>query len=165
MIDEINDVLTFLSENKQMNSARQIEFNLIHRYKNKMEWEQLSSGEKQNKRKSVLKAVKKYKEEDGLETYTYENAVIGFYDACSELLNELPAHFGRSLLVKRLKLVLIRDMESIDSDTTFFNKKVMPFIVYEGLFRELEEEQIKFKAMSQLLENVKILSQSMPPIS
>lgn len=157
-MNNINDVLVFLSENKKSNIAQHIESSFVRRYKNKMEWKKLTSDAKQAKRKSVLKACKKYYEEDGLATYTYENALIGFYDACQQLIKELSTYPKDNLLIIRLTLLITIDMESIDSDSNFFNKKIIPSNVYEGLFRELEEAQITLEGSILLLKNVKILS-------
>lgn len=161
MIEEIKKIFVYYSEDLiDETFPRKVEFNLLRRYLHQLEWRELVSEEKQRARKSILKSIKKYMEEDGIASFTYENAVVGFYDAGQELIQVLTNKSKNEILILRLIILIKMDMESIDIDFTLHDKKVTPFFVYDNLRKELSVKGYYFDGMDRLIECVKILNQS-----
>ena len=163
MIDIVNEVLRHLSRKKGNSVTSNIEINLISRYRDKLEWQSLSSVQKQEKRKSVLESIKKYKEEDGLASYTYENAVVNFYDESLRILEELN-ELESNILIKRLVILLRIDLESIDSDSRLINKNVSPSFVYESVISDIVEAEFMHASFgNKIIEYAGIISPSSLP--
>lgn len=159
MIDYIDKIIIYLSENNEdSNLAQKIESNLIGRYASKMKWNLLTFEEKQKERKTILRSIKKYKEEDGISNFAYENAVIGFYDAGLELLKNIASETKSEILLLRLSVLVKVDMDSIDVDSKLQNKKIAPLLVYNNLCKELMKAGCYPKGLDELIENVKVLN-------
>ena len=125
MIEDIEKIQLYLSDRRKAGMADKIESNLISRYKRNIEWSLLSPEDKQNKRKSILKSVTKYLEEDGIAAFPYENAVVGFYEAGLELQKILTdKKVKEDILLLRLSILIQIDMDAIDSDSTLHNKMI-----------------------------------------
>lgn len=162
MIDEIDKAIRYLSEAFDDEYIPvKIETNLISRYAKKLKWARLSSVEKQAKRKSILRSVKKYIEEDGIATFTYENAVVEFYDIGLELVDKLTEAIKDKVPLLRLSILVRIDMDSIDVDSTLHNKRIIPLLVYDNLRSELMAAKCYPEEMDRLIECVKVLNPAM----
>lgn len=159
MIDEIDKAIRYISEASDNEYIPvKIETNLISRYSNKLKWAKLNSVEKQAERKSILRSIKKYMEEDGIATFTYENAVVEFYDVGLELVDKLTEAIKEKVLLLRLSILVRIDMDSIDADSTLHNKRIIPLLVYDNLRAELMAANCYPEEMDRLLECVKVLN-------
>lgn len=158
MIEDIEKIQLYLSDRRKAGMAHKIESNLISRYKRNIEWSLLSSEDKQNKRKSILKSVKKYLEEDGIATFPYENAVVGFYETGLQLQKILIDKAKEDILLLRLSILIQIDMDAIDSDSTLHNKKITPLLVYDHLRKELLAAGNYPDEMDRLIACVKVLN-------
>jgi hypothetical protein len=162
MIEDIKKVAMYLAKDRRAaDLANKIEANLIKRHADRLEWGQLGPEEKQEKRKAVLKSVKKYMEEDGIATFTYENAVVSFYQVGLGLLKVLNDESKKEILLLRLSVLINIDMDSIDMDSTLHNKKITPLMVYNNLREELIAKSCYPKEMDQLIKSVEVLNPAM----
>jgi hypothetical protein len=159
MIEDIEKIQLYLSDRRKTGMADKIESNLIGRYKRNIEWSLLSPEDKQNKRKSILKSVTKYLEEDGIAAFPYENAVVGFYEAGLELQKILTDKKAKEdILLLRLSILIQIDMDAIDSDSTLHNKMITPLLVYDHLRKELLAAGNYPEQMDRLIACVKVLN-------
>lgn len=158
MIEQLKDVLSGLALLKESSNSTRIEFSIVHIALKRLEWAELSTKAKQDRRKSMLQAIKKYREEDGLQSYDYENAVVAFYDLGMLLLRKINMQESNCLSIKRLKVLLLLDLEELDRFYSLREKKLIPPEVYTNLQSDLLKEGISFVELDEIISCLKIIS-------
>ena len=159
MIKELlNEVSLEIAQIQNKSHAHNLEQHWINHYLREIEWNELTSKEKQNKRKRTLRATSRYfEEEGGIGIFHYENALIKTYDIGMLLLEEIDAMQTNNLLLKRLKILLIFEMKEIDRKSSMYKKKFAPLLLYEELFKEFKSSSIELENLNSLIDTLKIL--------
>lgn len=164
MINRLNNILLDIGKRENRNKALHTEFSIISYYVNMLKWVNLSREQKQKKRKRILGVIKKYKEEDGLEVFSYENGLVELYDFFLLFQKKIINVTDEDLLIFRFRTLVTLDMDSIDKEAPLKRKKLIPLYVYENLKEEAERENIKIPYFEEILNSLKKVHDNMPDV-